>query len=328
MSAAMSTVARGRPEVIIEGRDERPLTSLGSVLLGTATVLAVSGLVELLGQRIVYRVGMHIPRHGAFLEAYRLATFIGDFAFRTTAILLAISAGLALIWLWGKGQYVVAGFLAALMTANLLAWPLRLPAGVDLAPLILAFAAAWTVGQTLTKQGPWNRLSLAAAGTAVVLAQYGSQVTGFGDDSGAIPVLQLASELALVAAAMFFALAALERPLSRRALAASGFLTLALAASFYREPSTVAIVSLWATGVTMSLPGLVYIGAFGAVVFAGWSWSNTRSTRHLAVGLALLMVAGLHPQALHHGITALLGLTLLSVAPGKFEEPLSGGGQR
>ena len=63
------------------------------VSLGTA--LALTGLAELFLQRVVYRVGVHIPREGAFLEAYRFATFAGDFAFRLAAALLLLTTAAA-----------------------------------------------------------------------------------------------------------------------------------------------------------------------------------------------------------------------------------------
>src|SRR3990170_4540119 len=110
------------------------------VSLGTA--LALTGLAELFLQRIVYRVGVHIPRDGLFLEAYRFATFAGDFAFRLTAVLLLITAA------------------AALASANLLSWPLASELGLRLAPLVFAFGAAWIVGQR-ARAGGGLALSLA-----------------------------------------------------------------------------------------------------------------------------------------------------------------------
>ena len=65
-------------------------------------------------------------------------------------------------------------------------------------------------------------------------------------------------------------------------------------------------------GFTLSLPPVLYLAGFGAMTFAAVSWAERPDTRHLAAGLALLLVAGLQPQALHHGITAILGLVLLA----------------
>jgi hypothetical protein len=293
-----------------------PLTNAGEAFIAVAGVLAVSGLAELFFQRIVYRVGVHIPRQGAFLEAYRFATVSGDFAFRTTAVLLAVAAGLAVFWLWRRRSYTTVALLVALLTANLLAWPFGVRFGAQVAPIVFAFGAAWLTGQALRGEGMWLKLAAASAGVALALSQYRAGMTALGNEPGHVAEIQLASEVALLATAAFVGMAAARTRISPRAVALSSLLTLGLLASYTREPSTVAIVSLWATGVTMSLPGMLYIAGFGLVAFAALTWLRDRHAVHLSIALALLMVAGLQPQALHHGITAFLGLAILNARPG------------
>jgi hypothetical protein len=41
------------------------------------------------------------------------------------------------------------------------------------------------------------------------------------------------------------------------------------------------------------------------------SWLSDRTTRHLAAGLVLLLVAGVEPTLVHHSVTALLALVTL-----------------
>jgi hypothetical protein len=282
-----------------------------------AGALAISGLAELFLQRIVYRVGVHIPRSGAFLEAYRFATFSGDFAFRATAVLLAITSVVAVVWLAQRRDYPVAGLLAALIGANLLAWPLGIVAGARLTPLVFAFGAAWLVGRTLARRRqPLLVLATVSAGFVLALTQYRAGMTALGGEPGGIAAIQLLGELGLLLTTALIAAAAIRRPVSTPAAVMAALLTLALVASYARQPSTVAIVSLWATGVTMSLPGVLYILGFAGVAFAGLSWLRRPDMSHLAVALALLFVAGLQPQALHHGLTAFLGLIFLSSPSG------------
>ena len=300
--------------------DRRPFAAIGDAgpaLMTLAGALAFSGLAELFLQRIVYRVGVHIPRSGAFLEAYRFATFSGDFAFRATAVLLAVTSVVAVIWLAQRRDYGVAGLIATLIGANLLAWPLGIAAGARLTPIIFAFAAAWLVGGTLARRRqPLLVLATVSAGFALALSQYQAGMTALGDQPGSIATIQLLGELGLLVTAALITAAAVRRPVSAPAAALAALMTLALVASYTREPSTVAIVALWATGVTMSLPGILYVLAFAGVAFAGLSWLRRPDTSHLAIALALLFVAGLQPQALHHGLTAFLGLVLLSSPSG------------
>jgi hypothetical protein len=307
-------------------RDGDAVLDLGAMVFSLAGVLAVSGLAELFLQRIVYRVGMHVPRQGLFLDAYRVATVSGDFAFKMTAVLLGLTALVAVAWLWRGRSLPAAALLAGLAGANLLAWPLGMRAGVALAPLVFAFGAAWLAGQAFASKGR----SLIAAGTAaaavaLALSQYRAGMTSLGDEPGHLPELQLVSEAGVLLTAALMALAAAHSSVPARAIALSSLMTLALLASYVREPSTVAIVSLWATGVTMSLPGAVYVLAFGGAVFAVLAWAGRTETRPLAIGLVLLMVAGLQPQAVHHGVTAFLGLTFLSLGtrPQRRAQPLT-----
>jgi hypothetical protein len=290
---------------------------LSSSLLVFAGALAASGLAELVLQRVVYRVGVHIPRNGAFLRTYEVATWSGDLAFRLTAVLLAITAVLFAAWLVRDRTGPVVGLLmGALVAANLLAWPLHLSIGRELAPILFALAVAWIVGQTLVASGP-AALKAAALAVAVTLL-LGQYRVGFGDlgvDAVRIGEVQTATEIGLLVSAGLFAAAAVGAAHRKASLAIASIGVGVLLSAYAREPATVAIVSLWATGVTMSLPGVLYLLAFGAAAFAAAAWLRSRHTRHLAIGLALLLVAGVQPQVLHHDITALIGLTLLTLWP-------------
>jgi hypothetical protein len=288
--------------------------SLDRYFLTLASALAVSGLAELLLQRIVYRVGIHVPRDGFSLEIYTLATHLGDFAFRTTAVLLAVTAVAAVAFFLRRGDRLPAALFAAMIAANLLAWPAAVGGARIAASLVLAFGVAWLAGRRLGWFDGAMSLSLAlvAAAGAVVAGQYVAAMGALGTTPPGVGGVLAVSEVALLLTAGLVLLAAL--PSRSRGAAAAGVLAaLLLAAAYAREPATLAIVSMWATGVTMSLPAVLYFAGFGAVVFASAAWVRRPETRHLGAGLALLFVAGLQPQALHHGMTALLALVLLSM---------------
>ncbi|TAK53736.1 MAG: hypothetical protein EPO22_15700, partial [Dehalococcoidia bacterium] len=57
-------------------------------------VLAIAGVIDLLFERIVYRIGIHIPKDESAMRAYRGATSVGDGAFRFVMV-LAVFAALA-----------------------------------------------------------------------------------------------------------------------------------------------------------------------------------------------------------------------------------------
>jgi hypothetical protein len=66
--------------------------------------------------------------------------------------LLAVTYVVAVIWLAQRRDYGVACLLAALIGANLLAWPLGIAAGPWLTPIVFAFGAAWLMGGTLARR--------------------------------------------------------------------------------------------------------------------------------------------------------------------------------
>ncbi|HEY7269917.1 MAG TPA: hypothetical protein VH951_08825, partial [Dehalococcoidia bacterium] len=210
--------------------------AMAPALVAVTGALAASGLCELFLQRIVYRVGVHIPRRGAFLEAYRFATTSGDFAFKMTAVLLALALPLAFLWLLGRRSYAAAGMLAVLTAANVAAWPFHVHAAAMLAPLVFAFGVAWLAGQGLRSQGRLRALMVVGAAAALALAQYRTGMTALGDEPARVDLLQLASELALLGVAACAGLAAGLGDFSRRAALVSAALTAVLLMSYLREP--------------------------------------------------------------------------------------------
>jgi hypothetical protein len=231
-----------------------------------------------------------------------------------TAVLLAVVAVLAVVWLARRGDRVGAGMLAALIGANALAWPLGVERAGLVTPLVFAFGTAWIAGGCFAgSRDVFVRWATVAAAVALVASQYVAGMSALGETPAQVSTLHLVSEAGLLVSAAVAGLAASSAARRARSGVLAGALALILAASYVREPATLAIVSLWATGVTMSLPPVLYIAGFGAFAFAAFSWGSRPDTRHLAIALALLLVAGLQPQALHHGITAFLGLTLLSM---------------
>ncbi len=301
------------------GSVERRQATLDASLVALCGALAAAGLIELLLQRVVYRVGVHIPRSGLFLELYRFATWTGDLAFRFAAVLLVLATvGLALSLLRGRTHAALGFVLLAVLGGNLLAWPLGLGFAPGLVAVLFALGAAWAVGESVRQQSSHVlRAGVALAGVTLLLGQYRIGLAGLGALPRGVAEVQLASEVALLATAALLAAAAFAASRRRLALAASLVVTLLLVLAYVREPATLAIVSLWSTGVTLSLPPALYLAAFGGVIFAGVAWARSPSTRHLGIAIALLVVAGVQPQALHHDLTALVGLTLLSLGPAR-----------
>ena len=277
--------------------------------------LAVAGLGELVLQRVVYRVGIHLPRSGLFLNVYEFATAAGDFAFRLTAVLVGVSAVALALWLArGRVNPLVGAVLLALVAVNLFAWPLRLePASVVVAVLFAVGLAAVLAGAARRPAPLALHAAVVGAALTLLLGQYRVLLGGLGVTGESVATAQLLSEVGLLLTAAALVLATRGFEPSRHAVAAAAGVTILLAGAYVREPATVAIVSLWAVGVTMSLPAVLYLFALAGVTYAAATWLRREQTRHLGVAVLLLLVAGVQPEILHHDLTALLGLTLLSL---------------
>src|SRR4030065_299157 len=83
----------------IVGRSTRPVSEgvAWGPLAAVLAILPVAALTELLLIRTFYRVGIHIPREGAFRSVHGVLTHVGSFAFNLSSVL--VLAGLTpLAW--------------------------------------------------------------------------------------------------------------------------------------------------------------------------------------------------------------------------------------
>jgi len=283
--------------------------------------LALVGLLDLAFERIVYRIGIHVPRDASLMPAYEGATAVGDGAFRYGMVLAAFAAIAAAVYLMSSrhlGHRSIGAALAALVIADTLTIGWSDPRlglavnGLFAGTLALLMGIAWGRRLTLPLQ-----LAAAAAGLALVAGQYplvAARLSGFSEAPlpGVAASLSV-TEAAVVAAPMMLLMAtrAWRRPHGRWALSLGIAAAVAAGAAWLRSPSTVAILSLWGVGVTMSFPAPVYAVALGAAVAAVIAFGMEPEMRHLAVAIILLLVAGVQPTVTQYNLAATLGMAIL-----------------
>lgn len=294
--------------------------------VGLTVAAATFGVMEVLLQRIAAPVSAHVA-----LPAARAVQPAGDFAAgATAALVVTASAALAL----ALRRPVASGVLAAGLAATVLA--LAAPAA---RPVLYAVVAAGLVA-LLLPPGMWGeyrrarapapsdpappppahlprirgggkRVALGAAAVAVAAGLWPLVFTA------GVTEARTVAEAALVAAPV---LAAVRVVQTRRAgagawlAAAAAGLVMAVALTVRLE--TTAMAAVWALGITLALPAVAYVLAAAAAGFVLAAWWADPSRRLRVAGAALLVVAGLQPAAVHHSLTALLALTLLSVPAG------------
>jgi hypothetical protein len=285
-------------------------------------VLAIAGVIDLLFERIVYRIGIHVPKDEGAMRAYRGATSVGDGAFRFVMVLAVVTAIAVAVYLLRQRaverQLVGAALMAVAVLDTLtirdnngwLGMAVVVANGGALA-LLLGIAAGSRLAWAM-------RAAAASASVALLAGAYPLFATRANELSlaklpiGATPLT--VAEAAIVVTGILLFVAA--RPWSSRhrvvALGAGIVAAALIGAAAIAAPATVAILALWGVGVTMSFPAPVYVVAFGAAVAAAVSFALEDETRPLTVAIVLLAVAGLQPTVTQYNIPALIGMVVLA----------------
>jgi hypothetical protein len=290
----------------------RAWTPLGAVLV----LLPFAALVELLLTRTFYRVGVYIPKEGAFGGAYGLLTAVGSFALDHSSVLVVVTpARRAARGLRGGGRSA-----GAAIVAFLVAWAVVRIGGVEtfgptarltFALAVLALAAPFVRGDA----DRLHRAAVAGVAACFLLSTYagiaaeGERLAGTALPGGV--GAQLLAEALVVAAALLVGAAwiATDGFRIRPALLAAP-LAAALLALWSANGAITGILVLWTAGLRLYLPIGLYALALWAILAATIGWLPRQPRR--SAGLALLLVAGMllgntYLQAL--GLAALALLT-------------------
>ena len=308
--------ARAVPAVAPERRSGARAAgdSLGAVL----SALPVVAVVELLLMRTFYRVGIFVPKDGAFRTVYSVLTVIGSFAFNLASVLAFVALGFLVVRAMRRGHRAVGVVLLAFWGGAMLA---ALPGAEGTGPAVrVAFATgsvllAWPF---VRREGPiWERLAVAASTAAVLASSYAGAAgdarrlaatsTGAPGTVGA----QLLGEAVLVVAAfLFFAAWVRDRGIGPRALALGAFPAAVLLVAWWANGAITGILVLWTAGLRLYLPVWLYALALWAFVAAAVGRLGDGSRR--AGGMALLLVAGFLLESTYVQTLTLVALALLT----------------
>jgi hypothetical protein len=281
-------------------------------------LLAAAGVLELVLLRLVYRVGLFVPRDGPLFDGYRAATFVGSLAFDAASILaIAIVAVLAFRLGARRTASWSLAATAALAVAAALLPDVRDAVRAGLAGSAIVAATALVAPALRERDRPiLDRAGIALVTLVVLVAQATALEAALAAVLPVPPVIRatwLAEGPAIAAAMLLGASALRARPgVGALAVAAAGGGGLAVALAL--SPYLAGIVLLWSTGVTLAFPTPSYPIAFAAILLA--AATAARRCPERAVGLALLIVAGVIPQSTTHVLVALLALALLAAAGG------------
>ena len=268
-------------------------------LVGT-TVLA--GGIEVLVARIgAPLVGFWAPEG---VPAVRLLEAAGRGATAATALLVVFAVGALLATNGWRGLASTALPLAAGAIA-LAAVMSPTPGLLTTSHLVIA-AAGVALALSATAMRPAGR----AVGLVAALGVASGQLTFLATGGVAIGLHRLA-ETAVIALPIVAAWR-LRSEVGRLSRVAAVAAAAGVWVAFTVRGGELAMLSTWALGLTLTLPSL-------AVVACGAGWALLASgsvrqpaVRFVAAGVALVWIAGIQPTAVHHNLTSLLGVMVLT----------------
>lgn len=298
----------------------RTYVTIESFGLQTASIAAALGLVELSG-RLMLPLLWHIPSGGLGARVANPLSHGTALAIDLVWVMVFVGVA-ALAFAAARRGETPGAILAGLALISTVALSVRL-AGLWLIAFQSAFAVAAVMFTfaAVVRVGPAQRVQLLAIAVMVIAAQ----VIFISDELQALvpgPIgvpeagLVLLAEVALLVALIGAGLSALASGAASRAGWTSAVVASVLVAALVaRDPASAAILSRWATGVTLSLPPLIYVAAASSATLAIVSWLPDRSSRHLSAAVVLILVAGVQPALVHHNLTLFFAAMLLATPP-------------
>lgn len=293
-------------------------TPLAAVL----AVLPAVALTELLLVRTFYRVGIFIPKRGAFPAIYRALTAAGSFALNLSSVLAAFAVA-ALAWrAYRRGSAGAAAGLSAFLLASTL---LVVSGSLNAGPSVRIFfvLAVVSVARPFLRErgrergdGPL-RVAVAAIVAVLGLSMWAGMVgevhrlaPGVQSSGGAIGAQLLGEALVVATAFLLFAAWVRQDGLRAGALLLGLVPALALQVAWQANGSITGILALWTAGLRLYLPVWLYTLSLWAFASAAIGWLSTRPWRSAA--LVLLIVGGFLLESTYVQLLAVLAVALLS----------------
>ena len=301
-----------------------PITqpALGPIL----AALVITGVTELTFQRTFYRLGIYIPKQGAFWDIYRASTGMGTFSLNLASILALVVLAFFAIHLHRserRGAAVLCGLLIAVSLASTLAtsnaW---LSVGYRALFLAITTSLLWSG----LREGTWtHRAATLALLCAYGLSSYYGLAGGLmmalglpGSAWGSAVALRLGEAFVVALGPAFFLAWRRDAPIhAGRALAWSALPTLVLLAALVLQPRMTGILVMWTVGLGLALPLPLYVISFWLFIGAVIGSLMRRATCTQGLALVLLLVAGYFPQSTYEldmAVVALLLWTLPTVS--------------
>ncbi len=289
---------------------------LDSAAATVLTAAAVAVAAELVVQRILVRIGIHIPAFPFLRGPYTVVTESGSIAFPAAVLLAGAALAVTLWWLRER----LPGRAGAVLLVTVPLFPLAgvalglggREAGWELQMALLYLLAAGIAGAALVAAARGRAKVFAAVLTLSLVTGAAAGLPQVASGGHSAELARAGEGGMLVAALLALGLLA-SRTIDRRAVLIASAAGASMLMLQVANPSTTNIVLLWGLGLTGSLPFLLYCGAVGAVAYAVERlWSDGRILT--ALGLAFVVMGGYGLHNTYQSTVQILGLCVLLAA--------------
>jgi hypothetical protein len=298
----------------------------GSLPRSIVWTLVASVATEVVLLRAFFRVGVFLPKEGAFDTVNDVLVLVGTFAFNLSSVLalgslgwLAVvgfrhgrrAAGIAL------GSFVALSLLAAMGAAT---GPL-VPTTFAIATVLVAWPSVMRSATTDLRARERRAVERLAIGLTVVvflLSAYSGVASSMrasapGSPPGAVTA-QLLGELLIVATSFaFLGARGREGQIPVRAVVLGALPAVVVGSAWQANGAIAGILALWMSGLRLYLPTWIYLVAVWALATTVLARRGDGSGR--AAGLVLLACAGFLLESTYSMAVALVALVLLADVP-------------
>lgn len=301
------------PAVSVERRTTSASPSLAEPLRALLFVLPFVVIAELLLMRTFYRVGIFIPKDGAFRTAYSVLSDIGSFAFNLASVVALGALGLLAVVAIRRVNPALGIALVAFVASVVVA---RIAGIVAVGPIprlafLLALLAV-ALPFVRSNADPAHRLLVAVVSACFAVSAYTGIAQGPGvEGAPGVTGGQIAAELLVMAAAAIAPIAWLrtDRFRIRPPLVAAP-----LAASFVfawtANAAVTGILVLWTVGLRLYLSPWIYAVALWAFLTLTLGWLHRWPWR--SAGSVLLVAGGMLLGSTYQLSLGILAVVLLT----------------
>lgn len=307
------------PDQTVGDTDRRPGSyRLHPIVRSLALALALVGTIEVVLHRTAAPIVSHLPGIPGGATTADVVRLAGDAALGATSLLVPLLALALGLHLWRRHRLVSILLLGAFGVAL----GVVVPAGSAWSAPVYALVAVTSISVVVMAARSVPRLHAVAVGVAALgflaglypIAAEAFASTGLLPTTGVGGVSwRTLAEIGLVVSAVLFGTTALRTAPSRAAWWSAAMTAGVVAVVIAFRPDYVAMSSLWAFGVTLTLPPALYIAGAAGFAAAVVAWLAVPATRHRAAGIVLLAVVGIAPALVHHDVTLVLALVLLAM---------------